>query len=275
MNKQNKKQIETKKLGFIGGGNMAQALISGLLKSDIPAEDIMVCDPNAGAREYLQKQGVQTTTDAQTLIEFAEVVIFAIKPQLFSTVLSPLSGMFSNKLIISVAAGISVNKIIELTGNNCIVRAMPNTPALIQTGATGLYASHHVSEAHKQIAEMILGAAGVVIWVDSEEKIHAVTAVSGSAPAYFFYIMEIMIKAGKDLGLTEAQAKQLTLQTALGAAKMALSSDDSPTTLREKVTSPNGTTHAAIESMKESELEATFVRAMQACVARSEEMAKM
>lgn len=264
----------TTTIGFIGGGNMAQALISGLLESGVLASNIMVSDPNDSIREMLGEKGIKTTTDAQTLIDFADAVVLAIKPQLFNVVLSPLNGKFGNTLIISVAAGMSIDTMTQLTGSDNIVRAMPNTPALIQAGATGLYANENVSEANKQVAENILKTAGLVIWVEDEDKIHAVTAVSGSAPAYFFYVMESMIATGVELGLSEEQAKQLTLQTAFGASKMALNSEDSPTTLREKVTSPNGTTHAAIESFKADKMNAMIAKGMQACVARSEEMAK-
>lgn len=263
-----------KTIGFIGGGNMAQALISGLIESGVPAGNIMVSDPNDAIREALGEKGVQTTTDAETLISFADAVVLAIKPQLFNVVLSPLKGAFADTLIISVAAGMSIAMINDLTGSDNIVRAMPNTPALIQAGAAGLYANTSASENDKQLAEAILQTAGLVIWVEDEDKIHAVTAVSGSAPAYFFYVMESMIAAGVALGLSEDQAKQLTLQTAFGASKMALSSEDSPTTLREKVTSPNGTTHAAVESFKADHMDKMIAKGMQACVARSEAMAK-
>lgn len=264
----------TTTIGFIGGGNMAQALISGLLESGVLAGNIMVSDPNDSIREMLGEKGIKTTTDAQMLIDCADAVVLAIKPQLFNAVLSPLNGKFVETLIISVAAGMSIDTITQLTGSDNIVRAMPNTPALIQAGATGLYANESISEADKQIAENILKTAGLVIWVDSEDKIHAVTAVSGSAPAYFFYVMESMIAAGIELGLSEEQAKQLTLQTAFGASKMALNSEDSPTTLREKVTSPNGTTHAAIESFNADKADEIIAKGMQACVARSKAMAQ-
>lgn len=262
------------KLGFIGGGNMAQAIISGLVASGVSASNIMVSDPVDAIREMLSKQGVQTTTDNDELLNFSDTIVLAIKPQLFEVVLSPLSGKFSDQVILSIAAGVTIDTIAQLTGHNKIVRAMPNTPALVQAGATGLFASEAISEADKTNSETILSATGIVIWVDSEEKLHAVTAVSGSAPAYFFYVMESMVQAGVELGLTEEQAKQLTLQTAFGSAKMALQSEDSPTVLRQKVTSPNGTTHAAIESMKADGFDKIIAKGMQACVTRSEEMAR-
>lgn len=261
------------KLGFIGGGNMAQAIISGLLASGMPAEQIMVSDPVDAIRDLLSSKGVQTTTDNETLIEFCDTLVLAIKPQLFEPVLSPLQGKLTSQVVLSIAAGVTIDSISKLLGHNKVVRAMPNTPALIQTGATGLYAGDEINAKDKADCETILSATGVVIWVDSEDKLHAVTAVSGSAPAYFFYVMESMIEAGQQLGLTEEQAKLLTLQTAYGASKMAIESEDTPAILRQKVTSPNGTTHAAIESMKADGLDKIIAKGMQACVDRSVEMA--
>ncbi len=270
-------QQTTLRVGFIGGGNMAQAIISGLLASGIKPADIMVSDPVDAIREMLGEQGIQTTTDNTQLLEFTNTtdstIVLAIKPQLFQQVLSPLQGKFNKQLILSIAAGVSIDSIEKLLDHKNIVRAMPNTPALIQAGATGLYASDNVNDIDKATAEAILSATGLVLWVDSEEKLHAVTAVSGSAPAYFFYVMESMINAGVELGLTKEQATQLTLQTAFGSASMAITSEDSPTVLRQKVTSPNGTTHEAIESFKANGLDKLIAKGMQACDNRSREMA--
>ncbi len=270
-------QQTTLRVGFIGGGNMAQAIISGLLASGIKPSDIMVSDPVDAIREMLSEQGIQTTTDNTQLLEFTNTedstIVLAIKPQLFQQVLSPLQSKFNKQLVLSIAAGVSIDSIEKLLDHKNIVRAMPNTPALIQAGATGLYANDNVSDIDKATAEAILSATGLVLWVDSEEKLHAVTAVSGSAPAYFFYVMESMINAGVELGLSEEQATQLTLQTAFGSASMAISSEDSPTVLRQKVTSPNGTTHEAIESFKANGLDKLIAKGMQACDNRSREMA--
>ncbi len=263
-----------KTIGFLGGGNMAQAMINGLLAGGHSAADIMVSDPNDAVRELLNGKGIKTTTDANALIDFADTLVLAIKPQLFESVLSPLCGKFGQTLIISVAAGITVDTIKRLTGSDLIIRAMPNTPALIQAGASGLYADSDIGDSSRQTAEAILKTTGLVIWVDSEDKIHAVTAVSGSAPAYFFYVMEAIIAKGVALGLTEEQAAQLTLQTAFGAGKMALHSSDTPAVLRKKVTSPNGTTQAAIENMQANRLDEMVAEAMQACADRSREMAE-
>ncbi len=271
-------QNPTLKVAFIGGGNMAQAIISGLLAGGMNPADIMVSDPVDTIRDMLAEQGIQTTTDNLQLLDFANTadstIVLAVKPQLFEQVLSPLQGKFSEQLVLSIAAGVTIESIEKLLDHNNIVRAMPNTPALIQAGATGLYASDNVSDMNKATAEAILSATGLVLWVDSEEKLHAVTAVSGSAPAYFFYVMESMINAGEELGLSKEQATQLTLQTAFGASSMAIASEDSPTILRQKVTSPNGTTHEAIESFKANGLDKLIAKGMQACVARSEAMAR-
>ncbi len=253
----------TAKIGFIGGGNMATAIINGLIAGGVSPSNIMVSDPNDASRDFFNQQGMRTTTDSAELIDFAEVIVLAIKPQLFANVLPEFAGLFKEgKLVVSIAAGISVATIEELIQYDNIVRCMPNTPALIQQGATGLFASDKVSQVDKITAERILSATGLVMWVDTEDKLHAVTAVSGSAPAYFFYVMESMIDAGVQLGLTQEQATQLTLQTAFGASKMALESSDTPTELRQKVTSPNGTTHEAIESMKANGLAKVITEGM-------------
>ncbi len=265
-------KLNNKNIAFIGGGNMAQALINGMLASGMRAANIMVSDPNETIQKKLTAEGIAIAQGIEELISFSDVIVLAIKPQLFSAVLPTLAGKLSQQLVISIAAGIPIVTIADLLAHDNIIRAMPNTPALISQGATGLYANNAVSEVDKDIADEMLSAAGSVVWVDNEDLIHAVTAVSGSAPAYFFYVMEAMIAEGQALGLSEAQAKQLVLQTALGAAQMAMEEEDSPTTLREKVTSPNGTTHAAIESMKANQLDKTIATAMQACVKRSEEL---
>lgn len=267
-------QIKQTAIGFIGGGNIAQALIYGLLESGVPSTNIMVADPDPRVSELLTKRGIQVTNDPQQLLKFASVVVLAIKPQIFPAALSPLTDSFGDSLIISVAAGVAIKTITELTGSNNVIRAMPNMPALIRAGATGLYAKHNISAADKQIATDILTTAGLVIWVDEEVKMHAITATSGSAPAYFFYFMEAMIDAAQELGLTHKQAKQLVLQNAFGAAKMALTGSDSPTALREKVTSPNGTTQAAIESLNTNKVDKGINQALHACFARSKELAE-
>jgi pyrroline-5-carboxylate reductase len=262
------------KVAFIGGGNMAQALIGGLLAQHTNAADITVSEPAEALHDTLSQLGVQVTIDNQQAIAEASVVVLAVKPQVMAQVLAPLRDQFKNQLIISIAAGVTISTLSRLLdGYSRIVRAMPNTPALIQAGATGLYATTAVNQADRTLATGILQAAGLVLWVEQEAQLDAVTAVSGSGPAYFFYLMEAMIQAGQDLGLTEQQARALTLQTALGAAKMAVGSEHSPAQLRNNVTSPNGTTQAAIETMDTAQVNVYIQQALQAAAARSAELA--
>lgn len=264
----------TANISFIGGGNMAQALIGGLIAQGLPATKITVSEPVAALRDLLAFKGVGVTEDNLAAIDSADIIVLAVKPQMVASVLAPLAGKLKNQLVISIAAGIGIDTLSRLLGGyRRIVRAMPNTPALIQAGATGLYADVAVADHDRIQAAKVLGAAGLVIWVDEEKKLDAVTAVSGSGPAYFFYLMESMIQAGKDLGLDERTAVTLTLQTALGSAQMAVTSEQSPTQLRKNVTSPNGTTQAAIESMDASQVSQNIREALAAAARRSEELA--
>lgn len=267
--------LKNKKISFIGGGNMAQALISGLLAKGILPEYITVSDPNPDNREQLQAKGINTIDSAKNPLDalMADVVVLAVKPQIMSTVVADFSQVLDKQLIISVAAGLSTDSLIKmLNGYQNIVRAMPNTPAMVQAGATGLYAADSIDEQEKQLTTELMGASGLVIWVDDEEQLHAVTAVSGSAPAYFFYFIESVIQGGIDLGLSQEQASALAMQTALGAAKMSISSDDTPEQLRRKVMSPGGTTEAAVHSLQADKVNELIGKAMQACVKRSREM---
>lgn len=267
--------LKNKKISFIGGGNMAQALISGLLAKGILPEYITVSDPNPDNREQMQAKGINTIDSAKNPLDalMADVVVLAVKPQIMSTVLADFSQVLDKQLIISVAAGLSTDSLTKmLNGYQNIVRAMPNTPAMVQAGATGLYATDSINEQEKQLATELMGASGLVIWVDDEEQLHAVTAVSGSAPAYFFYFIESVIQGGIDLGLSQEQASALAMQTALGAAKMSISSDDTPEQLRRKVMSPGGTTEAAVHSLQADKVNELIGKAMQACVKRSREM---
>lgn len=260
---------------FIGGGNMAQALIGGLLSRGLPTTRITVSDPVEQIRQILEEKGIQTTTDNVEAIQNADVVVLAVKPQVLATVLQPLKGLLSDKLVISIIAGAEIETISELiSGSQRIVRVMPNTPALVQTGAHGIYASEAVNAQDRELTSQILAATGLTIWVDSEAQIDAVTAVSGSGPAYFFYLMESMIRAGKNLGLDEKVATALTLQTALGAAQMAITSSNSPSELRKNVTSPNGTTQAALEVFDRAQISQNIQAALAAAQKRSQELAQ-
>lgn len=270
--------MATQKLAFIGAGNMASSIIGGLVGKGYPARAISACDPHEGTLERLKSLApVRTTTDNFKAIADADVVILAVKPQVMKAVLQPLADVLreSRPLIISIAAGIEIRSIETWLGAELpIVRCMPNTPALVQTGATGLFANAAVSPAQRTQADTILRAVGIALWVSSEAEIDAVTAVSGSGPAYFFLVMEAMQAAGEKLGLTPDVAKQLTLQTALGAAQMAIASDVDAAELRRRVTSPNGTTERAIAAFEAGGLRDLFERALTDCRDRSAELAR-
>ena len=260
---------------FIGGGNMAQALIGGLLSRGLPTTRITVSDPVEQIRHVLEEKGIQTTADNLEAIKNADVVVLAVKPQVLATVLQPLKGLLSDKLVISIIAGAEIQTISDLIGGSQrIVRVMPNTPALVQTGAHGIYASEAVGKQDRELTSQILAATGLTIWLDNEAQIDAVTAVSGSGPAYFFYLMESMIRAGKNLGLEEKVATALTLQTALGAAQMAITSSNTPAELRKNVTSPNGTTQAALEVFDRAQISQNIQAALAAAQKRSQELAQ-
>ncbi|WP_343578859.1 pyrroline-5-carboxylate reductase [Acinetobacter sp.] len=264
-----------KNICFIGGGNMAQALIGGLLSRGLPTTRITVSDPVEQIRHVLEEKGIQTTTENVEAIKHADVVVLAVKPQVLATVLQPLKGLLSDKLVISIIAGAEIQTISDLIGGSQrIVRVMPNTPALVQTGAHGIYASAAVDAQDRELTSQILAATGLTLWVENEAQIDAVTAVSGSGPAYFFYLMESMIRAGKNLGLDEKVATALTLQTALGAAQMAITSSNSPAELRKNVTSPNGTTQAALEVFDRAQISQNIQAALAAAQKRSQELAQ-
>jgi pyrroline-5-carboxylate reductase len=274
--------LDNKKISFIGGGNMAQALISGLVGCGIEPNLITVADPSSEIREQLAAKGLNTVdpmADAKSAVVGADIVVLAVKPQMMKVVVGAFADALDNQLVISVAAGLSTDLLSNMLGGySNIVRAMPNTPSMIQMGATGLYGTDNISAEQKELATAVMEASGLVMWVDDEEHMHAVTAVSGSAPAYMFYFIESMVDKGIALGLDTEQASALALQTMIGAAKMAMNSEDTPAELRRKVTSPNGTTQAAVESMQANETGRQIGEAMQACYDRSqalsEEMSK-
>ena len=260
-------------ISFIGGGNMAQALIGGLIARGMPSTRITVADPVEKIRLLLEEKDVHVTEDNQAAIRDADIVVFAVKPQVLASVLQPLKGQFEGKLVISIVAGAEIATISALLDTDRVVRVMPNTPALVQTGAHGLYAHDAVDSKDRELASQVLAATGLTIWVNSEAQIDAVTAVSGSGPAYFFYMMESMIRAGKNLGLAEKVATALTLQTALGAAQMAITSSNTPAELRKNVTSPNGTTQAALEVFDRAQVSQNIQAALAAAKTRSQELA--
>ncbi|MBP8027459.1 MAG: pyrroline-5-carboxylate reductase [Acinetobacter sp.] len=259
---------------FIGGGNMAQALIGGLISRGLPPTRITVSDPVEKVRLLLAEKDVCVTDDNIAAIHDADIVLFAVKPQVLASVLKPLKGLFEGKLVMSIVAGAEIATITTLLATDRIVRVMPNTPALVQTGAHGLYATDAVDSKDRELASQVLAATGLTLWVNSEAQIDAVTAVSGSGPAYFFYMMESMIRAGKNLGLDEKVATALTLQTALGAAQMAITSSNTPAELRKNVTSPNGTTQAALEVFDRAQISQNIQAALAAAQKRSQELAQ-
>ncbi len=271
--------MKENKLTFIGGGNMASSLIGGLIADHLDPASITVSDTNPDVLERLRERyGVHIAADNVEAAVEAEVIVLAVKPQILHEVCTGLAGLLQTRaaLVVSVVAGVRCEDISRwLGGEVAVVRAMPNTPALVQTGATALYANAAVSENQRDLAESILRAAGLTLWVDDEAQMDAVTALSGSGPAYFFRMMESMEAAGVGLGLSEEAAHLLTLQTALGAAKMALESSEPVAELRRRVTSPGGTTEQGLRVMDEHDIDALFFRVLKAAHDRSRELATL
>ena len=267
--------MQHKLVCFIGGGNMAQAIVFGLLKQAYPADKIIVCDPNEEKRDLFAQKGVRTSTDNVAAVAQAEVVLLAVKPQVLAEVCSPLSAVdFSDKLLISIAAGISVKRLTALLPTaQSAVRVMPNTPALVGEGMAGLFADQNTSENDRTFAQDLLSAVGKTLWVASEEHMHAVTAASGSSPAYFFQFLEAMQQGLIDMGLSADNARELVQQAMLGSAKMVVENPQVDlSTLRQNVTSKGGTTAAALNVLNQHQFNDIVQQAMQACVARSKEM---
>lgn len=267
----------TSQVTFIGAGNMASAIFGGMIEGGYPAEAITATARGAQTLDALaSRYGVHTTSDNNAAVEHADVVVLAVKPQAMREVCHELRDSVQRQrpLIVSVAAGLSAETLDTwLGGNMAVIRCMPNTPSLVGQGASGLYANALVSEEHKQLATSLLEAVGLVEWVADETLLEAVTAVSGSGPAYFFLIMEALEDAGKKLGLPADSARRLALQTAYGAASMARESEFEPAELRRRVTSPNGTTERAINSFEDDGLRQLFENATQACATRARELA--
>ncbi len=260
-------------IAFIGGGNMATAMVSGLLKQGFPLAQIDVIEPFAEARERLQTQlGVAAQEQTGAFLEQAGIVIWAVKPQSFKE--AALQNRFYTRdaLHISVAAGIPSDSITKWLGNERVIRTMPNTPALIGKGITGLFARPAVTDADRQHAERVVSGMGQFLWLSHEAQLDAVTAISGSGPAYMFYFMEAMTAAGAAMGLEREQAYQLAVATFIGAGELAQSSHEPPEILRQRVTSKGGTTHAAITSMEESHIKDLFAKALHSAHRRAVEM---
>ncbi len=263
-------------IAFIGGGNMAASLIGGLINAGRAPATIRVADINARRLEWLHEHYTVTTfTEPAEAATGADTIILAVKPNTVRTVCRSIAAVAQRQssLIISVAAGIREPDIRRWLGHDAaIVRCMPNTPALLGAGASALYANEYVEAPQRQQAEEVMNACGMSLWVDKELQLDAVTALSGSGPAYYFLLMEHMIRSGIVLGLEADTARQLTLQTALGAARMALESELSPDVLRQRVTSPGGTTERAVNSFNENGLDALVLKAMTAACERAEQL---
>ncbi len=262
-------------IAFIGGGNMASALIGGLVRSGRAATDILVIEPFEAQRQKLaQAFGVQAQAQADDRLANAATVVWAVKPQLFAEAAAPCKKHIGSALQDSVMAGIRSDTIVAASGTEHVVRSMPNTPALIGQGIAGLFARPAVSAAARRDVETLFEPTGQTLWVQHEADLDAVTALSGSGPAYVFYFLEAMMQAGVEMGLTAEQSRQLAQSTFAGAAALAQQSPLSPTVLREQVTSKGGTTYAAITSLDDSAVKAAFVQALHAARNRAAELGR-
>lgn len=261
------------KLGFIGGGNMAAAIIGGLLRKGFRASDITVAEPVAERRAWLVREFGVAVEESAATTAMADVVVLAVKPQQLKDVLASLPAPQPGQLVLSVAAGVRAADIGRwLGGHAAVARAMPNTPALVGEGATGLYARQGVSPEQRAWADQVMAAVGSVVWVEDEAQIDAVTAISGSGPAYVFYFIEALEQAALDLGLPGETARRLALQTFLGAATLAVRDSTPPAELRARVTSKGGTTERGIQTLEDGGVRAAILQAARAAAARAQEM---
>jgi pyrroline-5-carboxylate reductase len=260
-------------IAFIGGGNMASALIGGLIQSGHSPSAIHVIEPFAAQADKLRQQfGVVVEAAASPALASATLVVWAVKPQLFKEAAQPCAAHVKGALQLSVMAGIRSRAITQATGSARVVRTMPNTPALIGRGMSGLCASEAVTADERAGVERLLAPTGELLWVEREEQLDAVTALSGSGPAYVFYFVEAMMRAGHELGLSAEQARRLAVGTFAGAAALAAQSDEAPAVLRQNVTSKGGTTHAAITTLDEHGVMDAFVQALHAAARRAKEL---
>lgn len=269
--------MATPTIAIIGAGNMGLSLIGGLITDKHPANQIIATNPSSEKLAQLEQRfNIKTTTDNMAAAKTADVIIFAVKPQYIADVAKQLAPCIQEHrpLVISIAAGIKTAHLQKWLGNDiAIVRAMPNTPALIGCGATALYANDLVKTEQRNTAESMLRAVGLTLWVNKEDLMDTVTALSGSGPAYFFLMMEALQTAAEELGLPTETAKLLTLQTALGSARIAIESTHSLAELRKHVTSPGGTTEKALSILEEHQIRDIFKKTLSAAKARSEELA--
>lgn len=269
----------TQTIAFIGAGNMARSLIGGLIADDYPASAIIATDPLDAQRDQLRQHfDIRAEINNREAATQADIVVLAVKPQAMKQVATDLAPVIRDRhpLVVSIAAGIRAATLDAwLGGNTALVRCMPNTPALVQCGATGLYANARVTPSQHQAAESILRAVGLTVWVEDEALLDSVTALSGGGPAYFFLVIEALENAGVELGLGREQARLLALQTAFGAAKMALESEEPAAQLRARVTSPGGTTERAIAALQAGGMEALFSQALAAARQRCQELSDL
>ncbi|MBX3654053.1 MAG: pyrroline-5-carboxylate reductase [Ramlibacter sp.] len=260
-------------IAFIGGGNMASAIIGGLLKQGLPASQIEVVEPFAPARDKLLTQfGITAQEVAGAALARAGLVVWAVKPQTFSDAAAQARPHTGEALHLSVAAGIRSDSIAQWLGTGRVVRSMPNTPALVGKGMTALYPRPEVTPADRSLVERVIATTGDHLWVEAEEQLDAVTALSGSGPAYVFFFLESMTAAGVEMGLSHEQAHRLAVGTFVGASELARASQDPPEVLRERVTSKGGTTYAAISAMQNSGMDAQFRQALHAARVRAREL---
>ncbi|MBS1159476.1 MAG: pyrroline-5-carboxylate reductase [Proteobacteria bacterium] len=264
------------KITFLGGGNMANALIGGMLKQGFTAADITVIDPGSEARHKLtQSYGVNCLDSAEPLTGVGDLLLLAVKPQQMKDAVRPLGGKLGQALVVSIAAGLDLETLARfLGGHRKIVRCMPNTPALIGAGITGLCPLPEVSEAERAAADRVLRAVGSTVWIADESRMDGVTALSGSGPAYVFLFIEALQQAAADLGFTPEQGRQLAIETVQGAAALAAQSAEPAAVLRERVTSKGGTTAAALQTMAEKGVKEGIVAGVMAAEARGRELGK-
>ena len=264
-----------KEIAFIGSGNMAISILSGLVAEGYEGSKLRISDPDADQRRRAGKFGVDLFEDNNECVHGAEIILICVKPQMVKKVCQALTST-SEQLVISIAAGITAKALSDwLPREQSIIRCMPNTPALIRQGITGLYANEYSTPEQKENTERLLGSDGTTLWVTEENKLDVITAISGSGPAYFFYLMEQMVMAGIELGITENEALELTLQTALGSSRLASrEKQDTPTSLREKLPSPGGTTQSALQTFKDHGMDEAFRLGIKNAFLRSKELSQ-
>ena len=260
-------------LAFIGGGNMAIAMLGGLRQRGFDAEHVTVIEPDASARSRLQQRlGLRALAQPDATLQSAHMVVWAVKPQVMAQACAQARPFLADTPHLSIAAGVRSESLAQWLGNQRIVRAMPNTPALVGRGISGVCARSAATEADRHLADAVLSSFGEVLWLEDESQLDVITALSGSGPAYVFYFMEAMTTAGIEMGLTREQSQRLAVSTVVGAGALAAESGESPRVLRERVTSKGGTTAAALAVMEEEDLQATWINAIYAARERSQQL---